>query len=231
VFHVLREKVVVRGSGEIIDRHPDRVARAGRGAGQADWRGRRFAIGCSVRPAEHRSARSVWSPVCPNTTPAAAMTADPARQSAVATVTERESGSRATLACLRVPWPVSAITGQARCGMQGVVTVDGSLTLLVGKRLASLMLGAQLALDLGLGPGSITWLLGVEPKTGVMVAVQTGYGRQWWLTPCVASVTSRRLTRALRVLPEEVDRQQLEEFGDRHGIPRDGLVSRMGGSP
>jgi hypothetical protein len=31
--------------------------------------------------------------------------------------------------------------------------IRASLTLLVGKRLASLMLGAQLALDLGLGPG------------------------------------------------------------------------------
>ena len=30
-----------------------------------------------------------------------------AHQPAVATVTERESGSRTTLACLRVPWPVS----------------------------------------------------------------------------------------------------------------------------
>jgi hypothetical protein len=36
---------------------------------------------------------------------------------------------------------------------------------------------------------------------------------------------------ALRVLPEEMDRQQLEEWGDQHGIKRDDLVNRMGDGP
>jgi hypothetical protein len=36
---------------------------------------------------------------------------------------------------------------------------------------------------------------------------------------------------ALRVLPDEFDREQLDEFGNRHGISVDELVSRMGGSP
>jgi hypothetical protein len=36
---------------------------------------------------------------------------------------------------------------------------------------------------------------------------------------------------ASRVLPEQLDRKQLEEFGDRHGIPRSELENRMGGSP
>jgi hypothetical protein len=36
---------------------------------------------------------------------------------------------------------------------------------------------------------------------------------------------------ALRELPEEFDLQQLEEFGDRHGLSRGDLVDRMGGSP
>jgi hypothetical protein len=29
----------------------------------------------------------------------------------------------------------------------------------------------------------------------------------------------------------EFDLEQLQEFGDRHGIPRDEVISRMGGSP
>jgi hypothetical protein len=36
---------------------------------------------------------------------------------------------------------------------------------------------------------------------------------------------------AARELPDQVSRKQLEEFGDRHGIGRDELVNRMGGSP
>ena len=36
---------------------------------------------------------------------------------------------------------------------------------------------------------------------------------------------------ALRVLPEAVEREQLEEFGDKHGISSAELTSRMGGSP
>jgi hypothetical protein len=36
---------------------------------------------------------------------------------------------------------------------------------------------------------------------------------------------------ALRVLPDEVDLKELQEFGDRHGISRGALIDRMGGSP
>jgi hypothetical protein len=32
-------------------------------------------------------------------------------------------------------------------------------------------------------------------------------------------------------LPDQLDRKQLEELCDRHGIPRSELESRMGGSP
>jgi hypothetical protein len=35
---------------------------------------------------------------------------------------------------------------------------------------------------------------------------------------------------ASRVLPEQVELKQLEEFGDRHGISRSELVSQMGGT-
>ena len=36
---------------------------------------------------------------------------------------------------------------------------------------------------------------------------------------------------AARELPDPVEMDQIVEFGDRHGITRDELVSRMGGSP
>jgi hypothetical protein len=36
---------------------------------------------------------------------------------------------------------------------------------------------------------------------------------------------------ALRVLPDRIDEEQLFKFGDEHGISRDELIDRMGGSP
>jgi hypothetical protein len=36
---------------------------------------------------------------------------------------------------------------------------------------------------------------------------------------------------ALREMPDEFDLGQLQDFGDRHGISRDEVISRMGGSP
>jgi hypothetical protein len=42
---------------------------------------------------------------------------------------------------------------------------------------------------------------------------------------------SQEADEALRVMPDEFDLKQLQEFGDRHGISRDELISRMGGSP
>lgn len=57
------------------------------------------------------------------------------------------------------------------------------------------------------------------------------YERQW------LADTLRRLgypeaaDEALQILPEEIDLEELEEFGNRHGISRGELVSRMGGSP
>ena len=57
------------------------------------------------------------------------------------------------------------------------------------------------------------------------------FSRQWVADTLRRNGYPQEADEALRVLPEEVDRQQLEEFGDRHGISRDELVSRMGGSP
>ena len=36
---------------------------------------------------------------------------------------------------------------------------------------------------------------------------------------------------AMRALPDPVDLDHVEEWGARHGITRDDLISRMGGSP
>lgn len=61
--------------------------------------------------------------------------------------------------------------------------------------------------------------------------IPMGYSRKW------VADTLRRLgyeqaaDEALRVLPDQIDLKQLREFGDRHGISRDTLVDRMGGSP
>jgi hypothetical protein len=57
------------------------------------------------------------------------------------------------------------------------------------------------------------------------------YSRQWVADTLRALGFQEEADEALQVLPEEVDRKQLDEFADRHGISRDELVSRMGGSP
>jgi hypothetical protein len=36
---------------------------------------------------------------------------------------------------------------------------------------------------------------------------------------------------AMRVLPDQVDIDQLAKWGEQYGISRDELISRMGGSP
>lgn len=57
------------------------------------------------------------------------------------------------------------------------------------------------------------------------------YSRQWVVDTLRRNGYLQEADEALRVLPEEVDAKQLQEFGDRHGISRDELISRMGGSP
>ncbi len=37
--------------------------------------------------------------------------------------------------------------------------------------------------------------------------------------------------KALRELPDPVDSEQVAQFCERHGLSRDELISRMGGSP
>jgi hypothetical protein len=64
-----------------------------------------------------------------------------------------------------------------------------------------------------------------------MVVVQVAYSRQWVVDTLRRNGYRQLADEALRVLPEEMDRQQLEEWGDQHGISRDDLVNQMGGSP
>jgi hypothetical protein len=58
-----------------------------------------------------------------------------------------------------------------------------------------------------------------------------GYSRQWVVDTLRRNGYLQEADEALRDLPDDIDLKQLEEFGDRHGISRDELISRMGGSP
>jgi hypothetical protein len=58
-----------------------------------------------------------------------------------------------------------------------------------------------------------------------------GYSRQWVVDLLRRLGYEQEADEALRVLPDELDRKQLEEFGNRHGISRGELIDRMGGSP
>ena len=46
-----------------------------------------------------------------------------------------------------------------------------------------------------------------------------------------ASATTQEADEAARTLPAQVSAEELTAWGDRHGINRDELMSRMGGSP
>ena len=57
------------------------------------------------------------------------------------------------------------------------------------------------------------------------------YSRQWVVDTLRHLGFTQAADDALRDLPEEIDGQQLREFGDQHGISSDTLTDRMGGSP
>jgi hypothetical protein len=57
------------------------------------------------------------------------------------------------------------------------------------------------------------------------------YSRHWVVDTLRHLGFTKEAEEALRVLPEEMDRQQLREFGDRNGIDLSTLTDRMGGSP
>ena len=57
------------------------------------------------------------------------------------------------------------------------------------------------------------------------------YSRQWLVDTLSRLGYTQAADDALRVLPDQIDVKRLEEFGDQHGISRDELIDRMGGSP
>jgi hypothetical protein len=57
------------------------------------------------------------------------------------------------------------------------------------------------------------------------------YSRQWLVDTLRRLGFSQEADEALQVLPDEIDRKQLLEFADRHGINSSTLIDRMGGSP
>ena len=57
------------------------------------------------------------------------------------------------------------------------------------------------------------------------------YSRRWVVDILRRLGFTQEADEALKVLPDEMDRKQLLEFADLHGIDRDVLIDRMGGSP
>ena len=58
-----------------------------------------------------------------------------------------------------------------------------------------------------------------------------GYSRQWVVDTLRRLGYQEAADEASRDLPEEVDLEELEKFGDQHGISRGQLMDQMGGSP
>jgi hypothetical protein len=57
------------------------------------------------------------------------------------------------------------------------------------------------------------------------------YSRQWLADTLRRLGFPQEADEASQVLPDEIDREQLLAFADRHGIDSSTLTDRMGGSP
>jgi hypothetical protein len=68
-----------------------------------------------------------------------------------------------------------------------------------------------------------------SPATGTVMPM--AYSRQWLVDTLRRLGFPREADEALQTLPDEIDRKQLLEFADRHGIDSSTLADRMGGSP
>jgi hypothetical protein len=84
----------------------------------------------------------------------------------------------------------------------------------------------QLSLRHGTHVARLRWSVS-EPS---MVAPMA-YSRQWVVDTLRRLGFAQEADEALRVLPDEIDRKQLQEFGDRYGLDSSMLTDRMGGSP
>ena len=57
------------------------------------------------------------------------------------------------------------------------------------------------------------------------------YSRQWIVSTLRRIGYEKEADEAARTLPEEVEHEELEKFGDEHGLSRGEMIDRMGGSP
>ena len=57
------------------------------------------------------------------------------------------------------------------------------------------------------------------------------YNRQWVVDLLRRNGYEKEADEALRTLPDEIDRAQMVEFGNKHNIFVDEMINRMGGSP
>jgi hypothetical protein len=57
------------------------------------------------------------------------------------------------------------------------------------------------------------------------------YDRQWVVDQLRRLGYTQEADDAARTLPDQVSEEALRAFSDRHGLSRDELMSRMGGSP
>lgn len=57
------------------------------------------------------------------------------------------------------------------------------------------------------------------------------YDRQWVVTFLRRLGYTQAADDAARVLPDPVPTEELYDFADKHGIARDDLISKLGGSP
>jgi hypothetical protein len=55
--------------------------------------------------------------------------------------------------------------------------------------------------------------------------------RQWVADTLRRLGYAEQADEALKVLPDPVDYEQVMQFGEQHGVSRDVLIDRMGGSP
>jgi hypothetical protein len=55
--------------------------------------------------------------------------------------------------------------------------------------------------------------------------------RQWLVDSLRRVGLTQAAEDAERELPEQVSLEEIQKFADRHGISRDEVISRMGGSP
>jgi hypothetical protein len=57
------------------------------------------------------------------------------------------------------------------------------------------------------------------------------YNRQWVVDLLRKNGYEKEADEALRTLPDEIDRAQMVDFGNKHNIFVDEMINRMGGSP